>query len=370
MPSLKKERLISIDVLRGLTICLMIIVNNPGSWSFVYPPLRHASWDGYTPTDLVFPFFMFIIGLSMYISFSGLKDPDKKMLSIKVLKRAAWIIGFGLFLNAFPYFDFENLRIYGVLQRIGLAYLFAGLMVVWFNKRWLQWSVLLLLFGYWGLLFLSPWDGPLTLEGNLVRFVDLKLLGEAHIYGGYGIPFDPEGLVSTLPSIASILLGYFVAKSVLSQVGTKQKVSKLLILGGILLILGMIWNTWFPINKPIWSSSYVLITTGWGAIVLGVLMYIIDILNWKTWAKPFVHYGRNPLFIYLLSGIYISSISSLIQVRNGEGVEVSFYNYMYTDWFASWAGPMNGSLLFALSQAVLFWAVAYLLYRKNIIIKV
>jgi len=367
--SLPSGRLISLDVLRGLTICLMIIVNNPGSWEYVYPPLRHASWNGYTPTDLVFPFFMFIVGVSIFLSFSKLNSTDKKPVVFKIWKRTTLIFLLGLFLNFYPNFDFENLRIMGVLQRIALAYGLAATIVVFFKPKWILPTVLAILVAYPLILFGFGGEFPFSLEGNVERALDIKILGIKHMYGGYGIPFDPEGLLSTLPGIASVLLGYLCARFLTAREEIKSKMMFLIIGGLSLLVLGTLLNFIVPINKPIWSSSYVLVTTAWASLILAVLVYLIDFKGFKKIFMPFVHYGRNPLFIYVVSGIYISTIASVLTVNTSKG-SMSIYNYLYSQIFVPIGGNLNGSLFFALFQALLFWFVAYLLYRKNIVIKV
>lgn len=362
------KRLMALDVFRGLTICLMIIVNNPGSWAYVYPPLRHAEWNGYTPTDLVFPFFMFIVGVSLFYSFSKVDRSDKNPLLRKIIKRTFLIFLCGFFLNIFPFFNFEKVRIMGVLQRIALSYGLAAILVLYLKPRMLKWAMVIILFTYWGLLYLSPMAQPLSLEGNLVRLVDLRILGEQHMYKGFGIPFDPEGLLSSLPGVSTILLGYFIAMIIKSKEVLIKRIQKLVLAGLLLLALGMIWNHWFPINKPIWSSSYVLVTAGWATLSLAILLYLIDALGIKKIFMPFVHYGVNPLFVYMLSGVYVQTILFLIKIPMN-GKEVSFYSYMFNSWFQPLFGNFNGSLAFALFHAVVFWFVAYILYRKKIFIK-
>ncbi|MGB0777024.1 MAG: acyltransferase family protein [Flavobacteriaceae bacterium] len=363
-------RLISLDVLRGLTICFMIIVNNPGSWAHIYPPLRHAAWDGYTPTDLVFPFFMFIVGSALGIGLKKFKALSRKQAWMKVLRRSIIIFGLGFLLNAFPYFKMDTVRIMGVLQRIALSYLLASVILIYLNPKYLIPAILFVLFSYWGILYLSPGVFPMSLEENLVRILDLKLLGEQHLYGGFGIPFDPEGLLSSWPGVASIFLGVYISLGVKSKEHIKTKLYYLLISGGLLMVLAYLWNLVLPFNKPLWSSSYVLVTTAWASLVWALLIFLIDYKGWKSWAKPFVHYGRNPLFLYVLSGFYVETIIMLVRVKNHNNELVSFYNYMYTDWFVPVLGHLNGSFAFALFQAFLFWLIAYFLFKRNIIIKV
>jgi len=363
-------RLISLDVLRGLTICFMIIVNNPGSWAFVYPPLRHAQWDGYTPTDLVFPFFMFIIGSALGIGMQKFKSLNRKQAWLKVLRRSLIIFGLGFLLNAFPFFKMDTVRIMGVLQRIALSYFLASIILIYLNPKYLISAILFVLFSYWGILYLSPGVFPFSLEDNLVRIIDLEILGQNHLYGGFGIPFDPEGLLSSWPGVASIFLGVYISLGIKSKEEIKSKMYYLLICGLVLMVIAYLWNLVLPFNKPLWSSSYVLVSTAWACLVWALLIYLIDYKSWYLWAQPFVHYGRNPLFLYVLSGFYVETIIMLIKIKNHDGQSVSFYNYMYTDWFVPLFGQLNGSLVFALFQAFVFWLIAYYLFKRKIIIKV
>jgi len=236
------KRLISLDVLRGLTISLMIMVNNPGSWSYVYPPLLHAKWHGCTPTDLVFPFFLFIVGVSMWYSFKKFDGGITKLALYKVLKRFVIIFLLGLFLNGFPNFDFENLRIYGVLQRIAIAYLFGALLCLFFNYKQLLLFCGIILVGYWGLLYFGASTDVYGLATNVVRKVDLFLLGENHVYNGFGIPFDPEGLLSSIPSVATVLIGYFTGRLIEFSIDKISTVKKLLAFGSLGVAFGWIWE--------------------------------------------------------------------------------------------------------------------------------
>ena len=363
------KRLVALDVLRGLTIALMILVNNPGSWEYVYPPLRHASWNGCTPTDLVFPFFLFIVGTAMFYSFKKFEDGLTKPLFKKIVKRFILIFLIGLFLNAFPNFDFENLRIYGVMQRIAIAYLFGALIVVIFNYRQVLISIPVILFGYWALIYFGGTGDVYSLETNIVRSFDLNLVGANHLYGGFGMPFDPEGLLSSIPAIGTVLLGYVAGNVIQKSLSTMDVIKKLTLYGVILLVLGLIWNLEFPINKPIWTSSYVLYTGGWAMLFLAFLLFVIDEKGFKKWPKPAIHFGMNPLFIYVFSWLYISTIHN-IDVSSPSGEKVSIYNYLYEHVCVPIAGNMNGSLLFAVSHIILFWAVCYFLYKRKIFIKI
>jgi predicted acyltransferase len=363
------QRLMALDVMRGLTIALMIMVNTPGSWSYVYPPLLHSKWNGCTPTDLVFPFFLFIVGVSMWFSFKKFDQGITKKSLYKVMKRFVIMFLLGVFLNGFPDFDFENLRYLGVLQRIAIAYLFGALLCMHFNYKQLLFIFSGILIGYWGLLFFGSANGPYELSSNFVLKVDLLLFGENHLYNGFGIPFDPEGLLSSIPSIATLLLGYFSGRLIELAGNTMLAIKKLVQFGAITVFLGYVWGFLFPINKALWTSTYVLYTGGLAMVFLGLLLWIIDVKGLKKWAKPFIHFGTNPLAIYMFSGIYVSLIL-LINITNSKGISVSGYDYLYSDVFVPIAGNMNGSLLFAVAHIVFFWLITYVLYKKKIFIKI
>ena len=357
------KRLMALDVLRGLTIALMIMVNTPGSWQYVYPPLRHAKWHGCTPTDLVFPFFLFIVGVSMWYSFKKYGGGLTKEGFRKVLKRFSVIFLLGVFLNLFPKFDFENLRILGVLQRIAIAYGIAAILCMSFNvKQLVGWFIALLL-GYWGLLSLSGSEDVFGLSTNIVRDLDLAIFGENHIYKGFGIPFDPEGLLSSIPSVGTVLLGYFSGRIIEHSRGTIAAIKNFIVYGVVGVAIGLIWDLVFPINKPLWTSSYVVYTGGLAMLFLSLLLWIIDVKGFKKWSQPFIHFGMNPLFIYLFAGIW----ADLIYVVKIGGT--SAHGYLYTNVFVPIAGNMNGSLLFAIAHITFFWLLTYILYRRNIFIK-
>jgi predicted acyltransferase len=364
------KRLIALDVLRGLTIALMIMVNNPGSWSYVYPPLLHSKWHGCTPTDLVFPFFLFIVGVSMWYSFKKYGDGATKKGLLKVLKRFLVIFLLGLFLNAFPKFDFENLRIFGVLQRIAIAYAIAAVSCMIFNSKQLLIVFALILVGYWGLLYFGGGsEDTYGLASNIVRKVDLFIFGENHIYKGFGIPFDPEGLLSSIPSVATVLIGYFSGRIIEFAGDTLQAIKKLAMYGTVAVIIGLLWDNLFPINKALWTSSYVLYAGGLAMLFLALLLWLIDIKGIKKWSNPFIHFGTNPLFIYVFSGIFVD-ITFMIKTTNSSGKIISGHGYLYENIFIPIAGNMNGSLLFAITLIFFFWLLTYILYKKKIFIKI
>jgi predicted acyltransferase len=349
-------------------------VNTPGSWAYVYPPLLHAEWHGCTPTDLVFPFFLFIVGVSMCFSFAKF-DYRWNLRSVgKLLRRAALIFLIGLLLNAFPFIDtsLSSLRIMGVLQRIGLAFGIGGLMVLIFSGKVKPVIIFtgFILLAYWILLYLAGVDQAFTLENNIVRQVDLFILGEQHLYGGFGIPFDPEGLLSTLPSAGTVLIGFLTGKLIRSQQQHTQKMITLAVLGASLAMLGWFWGLVFPINKPLWTSSYVLFTSGIATLVLGLFYWLIDVKKWKTWSQLFVVYGLNPLFIFVLSAIWVKVLIRFVRFESPDGSFSNGYNWLYESVFVPLGGEMNGSLLFAVFHILVFWLVAFLMHFSKIYIKI
>ena len=364
------KRLLALDVLRGLTIALMIMVNTPGSWSYVYPPLLHSKWHGCTPTDLVFPFFLFIVGVSMWYSFKKYGEGLTKKGLLKVLKRFSVIFLLGLFLNAFPKFDFENLRFFGVLQRIAVAYAIGAVLCMQFNFKQLLIICGLILLGYWGLLYFGGSGDVYSLATNVVGKVDLFVFGENHIYKGFGIPFDPEGLLSSIPSVATVLIGYFTGRLIDEAINVTAAVKKIVFFGIIGIIVGWFWGYLLPINKPLWTSSYVLYAGGLAMLFLALLLWMIDVKGVKKWANPFIHFGTNPLFIFVFSGIYAKVIIYLVKSINSEGETITGYRYLYENVFVPIAGNMNGSLLFAIAHIIVFWFLTYILFRNKIFIKI
>jgi predicted acyltransferase len=366
---------LSLDVLRGMTIALMIVVNTPGTWEAVYAPFRHAAWHGFTITDLVFPTFLFVVGNAMSFSMKKMEKQDEKVFLGKVLKRTALIFLIGLLLNCFPFvtrvngeltvFDFAGIRILGVLQRIALCYGIASLVIYYFKTRGaIVFSVLALLI-YWALLyFFGDSPDPYTLEGNAALKFDQMLIPDRNVYKGYGIPFDPEGLLSTLPAIVNVIAG-FLAGLFIQKKGNQLGTVRVLALAGIVLTaLGLLWNVFLPINKPIWTSSYVLYTVGLDLLILAVLMLVIEVANLKGWTYFFEVFGRNPLFIYILSGVIVR-ILSLIRIN-----EQSLSGWIYQNGFASVWEAKNASLLFAISYMLVLWGIGYWMDRKKVYIKV
>ena len=360
------NRLISIDIFRGLTIFFMIVVNSPGTWEFVFPALRHAEWDGLTPTDLVFPFFVFIVGLSMSYSFNKYDRNDLGSWITKILRRTLLIFLLGLLLNWFPFYNksFSDLRIFGVLQRIALAYGFASLLVIFIRDKWLPIIFAGILLLYYYLLIQFGGADPLSLKENAVRILDLALLGENHIYSGYGIPFDPEGLLSTLPAIGTVLLGYIVGKRVQMHSDHLEKSLTLIPVGVLCIIVGLGWHHFgFPVNKPLWSSSYVLVTGGMATLLFSVLLFFIDYLGQERLLNLFRPFGMNALISYVLSGLFIK-ICFLINIG-----DTNLYGWLFQNVFIE-LGPELGSFVQALAYTMFILLFAWWLYSKNRIIKI
>ena len=368
-----KERLLSLDVFRGITIAFMIIVNNPGSWNFTYAPLKHAAWEGCSPTDLVFPFFVFIVGLSMVFSFSRIASQEKSQIALKILKRTALIFLVGLFLNWFPFFHkhISDLRIMGVLQKIALSYGGAAFIVLYAKKEWLPYIAGFILLFYWWILWYFGGAQPYGLEGNVVRTVDLAIFGESHLYSGFrlplaevGLPFDPEGLLGCIPSIGTVLLGYVFGRRILLQKSKSILLREYVISGASLVVLGLIWGQFFPIIKALWTSSYVLYTAGLALLLFAILIYVIDIAKLSKWAYPFRVFGLNPLFSYALSGLVVKLFMYAFKFGGSNPI-----GWMYENIFQFAFGNYFGSFAYAIFYTSLIWFFAWLLYRKNIVIK-
>lgn len=362
----KSARLMSLDVFRGMTVVFMIIVNTPGTWNHVYAPLRHASWHGCTPTDLVFPSFLFISGVAMWYSLRKFNFEFSGPALFRVLRRVALIFAVGLFLNIFPRFvrDYDTLRIMGVLQRIALAWGLGAVIVLAIKKNYIWIATAVILLGYWALIYFMGGSDPYSLEGNYARTVDLAIFGENHLYKGFGVPFDPEGLLSTLPATATVLLGFMTGGLITSKGNSWKTVGWLSFVGVVLIGAGLLWGEYFPINKPIWTSSYVLYAGGIGMVILALLFTIVDIWNLKGWTGFFNTFGTNALFTYVLAGMLTKT---LLVIKVGE---VSLYNWIFTHICSPLFREQKlASLLFPLILVTVIWALGYILYRKKIIIR-
>lgn len=365
------QRYLSLDVFRGITVASMILVNNPGSWGHIYAPLRHSEWHGCTPTDLVFPFFLFIVGVSMFFSFAKYNSTLNRQSLLRIGKRTLLIFAIGLFLNSFPQWsvDYSKLRILGVLQRIALAYGIGSLIVLATPRKYLLYVAGVILIAYWGILYYFGGTDPYSLEGNATIPFDSAVLGVTHLYKGFGMPFDPEGLLSTIPAIGTVILGYLVG-SLIKQTEKTSVPLKLWLWGFVGVTAGALWNYLLPINKPLWTGSYVLYTAGLASFVLGALIWIIDLKGYSKWTSFFVVFGMNPLFIFALSGLWAKILSRIIKFTAADGTITNGYSWAYKNLFLPWAGELNGSLLFALSHILVFWLICLILYKKRIFIKV
>ncbi|GMN09571.1 DUF5009 domain-containing protein [Croceitalea sp. MTPC9] len=360
-----KNRILSVDIFRGMTIVLMILVNTPGTWSNVYSPFLHAKWHGYTPTDLVFPFFLFIVGTSIVFAYQNktINSGTYKKITIRSLK----LIGLGLFLGAFtlsfPFIkEFSEIRFPGVLQRIGVVFFFVAILFINLDWKKLIGVSVLLLIGYWLLMTLVPVNGiESTLDrapNNFANWLDVKVFGTHN----YKPDYDPEGLLSTIPSIVSSLLGIFTGLILTSK--QKKKATILFGLGGSLLLLGHLWDFVFPINKALWTSSFVLVTAGWANVVLALIYYLTDSKKIK-FGSIFRYAGANAIVLYFLSS-FISKIMGMIKVG-----ETSLHGWLFQNVYVKDFMSLElSSLLYGLSVVAFYCLLAYVLYKRKIFIKV
>ena len=350
----------------------MLLVNNPGSWEHVYAPLEHAAWNGWTPTDLIFPFFVFIVGVAMTYSLGKAREQgaSRRDLLLKTAKRALLIFLVGLALHSFPWwgYDYAHLRIPGVLQRIAIVYLFAAALYLHTDVRGQVSTIVALLLGYWALQALVPVPGaaaPVLAPGaDLGAYLDRAIFTMDHLWQ-VTKTWDPEGLLSTLPAIATALLGGLAGTWMRSDRAQLDKVAGLFVVGSAAVVLGLIWGAWFPINKNLWTSSYVLLTAGLAAHLLAFCYYAIDVKGYRNWSKPFVIFGSNAIAAYVLSSLGALTLE-LIKVGDAG---VSLKAHIFAKLYLSWLAPIDASLLFAVSY-VLFWlAIMSILSSKRIFIK-
>jgi len=374
-PSRAPQRLQSLDVFRGLTIAAMLLVNNPGTWSHVYPPLEHAAWNGWTPTDLVFPFFLFIVGVATTFSLGGLIDAGVGRVGLlrKIVMRAVLIFVLGLLLQGFPHYDLAHLRIFGVLQRIALSYLLAAGIVLLTGVRGQALALLGLLLGYWTLMTLVPvpglGPGVLEPEMNLSNWLDLRVLGVNHVWQETRT-WDPEGLLSTLGAVASVLCGVLAGHWIRSRRGTDAKAFGLFYAGGMTLLIGWVWSHIFPINKSLWTSSYVLLSAGIACLVLSAIFWLVDIEGYRGWTVPFLVFGTNAITAYWLSTLCGIVLDWITLTGPVEGEQVVLKTYLYETFYASWLAPADASLAYAVSYVVLWLGLLSFLYRRRIFIRI
>ena len=374
-----KERFTALDVFRGMTICFMIIVNNPGSGAIPYPPLEHSTWHGFTPTDLVFPSFLFAVGNAMSFSLKKYEQISNVTFLKKVIKRTFLIFLIGYLMYWFPFFGLNSAgeiisapishtRIMGVLQRIALCYFFGSLLVHYFSAKKVIIISLILLFGYWILLYVfgSP-SQPLSMMGNAGLYLDKALMGNDHLYHGERIPFDPEGWLSTLPSIVNVVIGFFAGKFIQDKGKTFECLSKLMLVGALFIFIALCWNISFPINKKLWTSPFVLLTCGLDLIIISALIYILEMRKWNPirWSGFFQIFGRNPLFIYVLSEL-LFVVLVMLHVSQKENV----YDYINRIIFQVMAPGAFGSFLFAICYMLVCWSIGWWLNKRRIYVKV
>lgn len=383
----KSRRLQSLDILRGITIAGMIMVNNPGSWSHIYAPLEHASWNGLTPTDLVFPFFMFIMGVSMYFSLRKYNFSFSWPAIVKIVRRTIVIFAIGLGIVWFGrilrgalnpdvsvwdvMFDFSTIRILGVMPRLALCYGISAIIAITLRRKHIAWLIALTLCAY-AIIIMTSYGYEFS-EKNVIAVVDRAILGENHMYAdtidGVRLKFDPEGLLSTLPSIAHCLIGFLCGWLIVTTKDNLSRTNKLFIIGAILTFSGFLLSYLLPINKKIWSPTFVLTTCGMASTLLALLIWIIDIRGHKKWCRFFEAFGVNPLFMYVLGSVF-SIVLGAVKVNFGDE-SISIHSLIYNKWLVPMCGDETfASLCFALLLVGSVWCCGYVLYRKKIYIKI
>jgi predicted acyltransferase len=398
-----RERLVSLDVFRGMTVAGMLLVNDPGTWEAIYPPLEHAPWNGWTPTDLVFPFFLFIVGITTYLSLNArrARGDDDRAIRAQIIRRGALIFLFGLLINGFPYFTWGNVagvvdpslgerivdrllhwRILGVLQRIGIAYTIAALLTLRTTVR--QQIVILasLLFGYWIVMTVLPVPGEGAIGAVLLdqptrtmaAWVDRAVLDWSrwglgnHLWAS-SVRWDPEGVLSTVPAVGSVMLGNLAGRWIAERRPLTERLAGLSAAAGLAMMAGLMWNWSFPINKSLWTSSYALFTAGVAALGLAIVMWIVDFNRVRRFTTPFVVYGVNPIVAFVGSAVMARCIYSIFKVTY-DGERIPLQQGIYRALFESWLSPVNASLAFAIAFVAFWYGILLLLHRRGIILKV
>ena len=380
------QRYFSLDVFRGATVALMILVNNPGSWAHIFPPLEHAKWHGCTPTDLVFPFFLFAVGNAMAFVMPRFEEKGTAFFFKKVIKRTLLIFAIGIFLNWSPFVKWdnnqlvfktwENIRILGVLQRIAICYFFASIAVFFLKTRGAFVFSAVLLLAYWMLCWFSNPADPYSINGFFGTQLDINLLGANHMYKGEGLTFDPEGLMSTPAAIVQVIFGFFVGQYIQQKGKSYEMLSNLFMAGIVLVLTGYCWDMVMPINKKIWTSSYTIYTTGLAIITLATLIYWIEFKEVKgAWSKFFDVFGKNPLFIFVLSG-FLPRALALLRINDhldakGKPVYLSAFGWFYEHVCKNISNDLRvGSLVYALVMIAFYWLIVYWMDKKKIYVKV
>lgn len=380
MTDVPRERLLALDVFRGMTIAGMLLVNNPGSWSAIHPPLAHAAWHGWTPTDVIFPFFLFIVGITTHLSLAGrrARGSSEREIVTQILRRGALIVLFGWILGWFPFWPLERfteMRIPGVLPRIGVAYICAALLTLRGTLKQQVAVVATLLLGYWFAMTLLPVPGQEGIGADwldepgktLAAWVDRVLL-DGHLWR-QSRTWDPEGVLSTIPAIGTAMLGVFAGRWIRAERPLEERLAGLFAVGAITMVLGLMWNWSFPINKSLWTSSYVLFTAGMAATTLATILWITDVHRVRWWTRPFVIYGVNPIIAFVGSGMMARLIYSLWKVEYA-GAPTAVQAVVYKELFASWLAPRNASLAFALAFVLVWLGILWVLDRRGIYFKV
>ncbi|HEX3079078.1 MAG TPA: DUF5009 domain-containing protein [Puia sp.] len=369
----KKPRLRSLDFFRGITVAGMILVNNPGDWGHIYAPLEHSVWNGCTPTDLVFPFFLFIVGVSIVYAMGKRKTnpADHRTLILRAARRSLTIYLLFVILNLIQTFDFQHLRILGVLPRIAIAFFISTVIYIKTEKKTWIWIFWIILIAYYFIMNFIPVPGigPSNLEPstNLAAWLDRTVLTTNHMWSG-SKTFDPEGILSTIPAIATCLLGIFAGTWMQrTDRTTDNKVAWLFSVAGLLILGGLIWNGFFPMNKALWTSSFVLFTGGLAMATLTLSYWLIDVNGRQRFTEPFVAFGSNAITIYVVSG-YLPLLIGAIHVEE-DGHSINLWQYGYQHLFASWLSPVNASLVSALVYVALLSIPMIVMYRKKIFIR-
>ena len=373
------DRFLSLDVFRGMTICFMIIVNTPGSGATAFAPLEHARWFGFTPTDLVFPSFLFAVGNAMSFSQKKFIGLPASTVLFKIFKRAAIIFLLGFLMYWFPFIQHDakgysfapisHTRIFGVLQRIALCYMFASLIIYFFKSQTAVIIIsIILLFAYWfSLLLFGDQAAPYGMLTNAGTYLDKFVMGEAHMYHGEGVAFDPEGILSTLPAIVNVICGYYAGKFIQEKGKSYETLAKLVLVGFLFIFLALCWNMTFPIAKKLWSSPFVLLTVGIDMVLISALIYIIEILNFNkgNWTVFFTTVGKNPLPVYLFSELFV-----IILYMVNIGPKTNLYEWINNVLFQVVAPGAIGSLLFAICYMLLCWTFGKILDKNKIYLRV
>ena len=399
----RRERLLSLDVFRGLTIAGMLLVNDPGSWGSIYPPLEHAAWNGWTPTDLIFPFFLFIAGVTTHLSLTArrARGDDESAIRKQIIRRGLLIFLLGFLVNGFPYFTWGTVagipdptfvqrivdrllhwRIMGVLQRIGLAYMCGALLSQGRTVKQQVMIIVGLLYGYWFAMTVLPvpdsgamgqlvlGDAPRTMAAWWDRLLlDWSRWGLGNHIWASSNTWDPEGIFSTIPAIGTAMLGNLAGQWIGQKRTLGERLNGLFAAGALGMMTGLMWSWSFPINKSLWTSSYVVFCAGMAAVAIATIMWLVDVHNVRWWTKPFVIYGLNPMTAFVGSGVMARCIYSIFTVTN-HGKPTALQSAIYESIYVPWLEPVNASLAFALTYVLFWFGVLYVMYKKNIVFKV